>query len=256
MPRLHSLSVCAFIFVMVLTYVSDQHLAWCQELDVPVVKFFYYDEARIEWVFSSELERFEQHLRRNPESERLINSTAAAVGESQAEEARRQMTRWITQERERFDKSGGNTARFRKAEGIVAYLRAHDFRVSKLVEALKKRSGASEIELVAVHLVNEAGENSYKLKVVPVDATIEIGKQGFNVDVQSPDVSYLSAVYALGLALYEIHEIINADSPADGQEGQQELEPLPLPDVRTTPPAGVDSLLPPSGSATTSLEYR
>ncbi len=116
------------------------------------------------------------------------------------------------------------------AEGIVAYLRAHDFSIHKLVEALKRRSGASDVELVVVHLRDAQDNPSFKLKVVLVDPEVEIGKQGFNVNLAAPNASYTVVAYALGLALYELQEIINRDSPAEDAPPSESIEALPVPE--------------------------
>ena len=145
----------------------------------------------------------------------------------------KQMTRWITGERERFEQSRREAPRMRMAEGIIAYLRDHDFSVSKLVDDLKHRSGASDVELVVIHLRDRQGTSSFKLKVVLVDPTIEIDKQGFNVDLPAPKASYTVVAYALGVALYEVQEIIHGPSPDDGPQPTETIEPLPVPDSTT-----------------------
>ena len=150
------------------------------------------------------------------------------------------MTRWIERERERFDQTRRESTRSRMAEGIVAYLRAHDFSIHHLVEALKRRSGASEVELVVIHLLDPQGTPSFKLKVVLVDPQIEIGKQGFNVNLASPEASYTVVTYTLGVALYEVQEIIHRDS-SDETESPETIEPLPVPeplDAAQPVPAG------------------
>ena len=195
---------------------------------MPTLKFFYYDSRNIEWVVSAEGDAFDRHMAANVESARLFQSlTEAAYAPSDVQKVQTQMARWIDQERQRFDTGARNTVRFRKAEGIVAYLRAHDFEVQRLVRALLTRTGADSVELVAVHLVDNAGVSSYKLKVVLPNDTIDIGKQGFNVVHSSPDVTYTGVAYALALALYEVHEVINQE--ADGGEPGDELEVEPLP---------------------------
>ena len=196
---------------------------------MPVLKFFYYDSRSIEWVVSAEPEAFNKHMVANEESARLFQTlTEASVSTGDNSQVRGRMARWIEQERQRFDAGARNTVRFRKAEGIVAYLRAHDFDIHRLVGSLLTRTGASRVELVAVHLVDSAGVSSYKLKVVLPNDEIGIGKQGFNVVHSSPDVTYTGVVYALALALYEVHEIINAEEGDEPREGI-ELEPLPPP---------------------------
>lgn len=197
---------------------------------LPTLKFFYYDSGRIEWVVSAEPDRLERHLQANPDSARLFGSLTQSVDEAiDTEEVRLQMARWLADEREQSG-GGGNVVRLRKAEGIVAYLRAHDFRIDQLVQQLLKRSGASDVEIAAVHLVDGAGNSSFHLKVVLPDEQVGLGQQGFNVASRSPDVTYTSVVYALALALYEVHEIINADSASEGT-GPSDIEALPPPDL-------------------------
>ena len=234
---LHSHTAFAARCALIVAAMSATEIGSGQEPSLPTVKFFYYDSARVEWVVTAEPDRLQPHLEANQDSESLFQSTLTAViNLEESEEVQSQMARWIEQERQRFRQTSTGTARFRKAEGIVAYLRAHDFSVSNLIDALTKRSGASTVELAAIHLVDGSGQSSYKLKVLLVDATIEIGKQGFNVDIRSPQVTYLSVVYALGVALYEVHEIINADVPSDAEEPLQEIELLPLPEPPITSP--------------------
>ena len=100
-----------------------------------------------------------------------------------------------------------------------------------LVDSLKKLSGASDVELVAVHLVDKAGSSSYLLKVILV-ATIHVGQQGFNVDIRTPQVTGISVVFALGVALYEVQELINQERSEDAAEDDQPIEPLPLPELQ------------------------
>ncbi|MCG8450270.1 MAG: hypothetical protein MI725_11935 [Pirellulales bacterium] len=206
------------------------------EVDLPTIKFFYYDSANIEWVFSAEPERLRQHLATHPESQSLLETaTNAAFSTPEANEAADQMTRWIEQERKRFEQSRREVVRLRMAEGIIAYLRAHDFNVSNLVEALKRRSGASGVELVAVHLVDEKGTPSYKLKVVLIDSDVDVGKQGFNVRLRSPNASYSAVTYALGVALYELQETIHGADSEENAEGREEVLPLPAPESLSGP---------------------
>ena len=211
-------------------------LASAQELQVtqvnlPTVKFFYYSADDVEWALSAESERLQQHLAANPQSHALFEAVSASVTDPPAaEESAKQMTRWIESERSRFEQTRREAVRIRMAEGIIAYLRAHDFSISNLVEALKRRSGAVDVEVVAVHLRDEQSESSFQLKIILVNPDIEIGKQGFNVNLRSPNVSYAAVTYALGVALYEVHDLLNGDTPEEGESGQEEIEPLPLPE--------------------------
>jgi hypothetical protein len=212
---------------------------------LPTVKFFYYDAAGIEWAVSAEPERLERHLAANSDSQSLLQAISSAVAETpDVAGSARQMTRWITGERERFEQSRREAPRMRMAEGIIAYLRDHDFSVSKLVDDLKHRSGASDVELVVIHLRDRQGTPSFKLKVVLVEPKIEVGKQGFNVDLPGPKASYTVVAYALGVALYEVQEIIHGPSPDDGPQPAETIEPLPVPDTTTpAPPQAVPAAL-------------
>ncbi|MEX0677653.1 MAG: hypothetical protein WD063_11295 [Pirellulales bacterium] len=203
---------------------------------LPVVTFFYYDAAGVEWAFSAEPERFRRHLASNSDSQALFDGVTAAVAEKpDAAGPARQMTRWIESERERFEQTRREPARMRMAEGIIAYLRDHDFSISKLVDDLKHRSGASEVELVIIHLRDGQGSPSYKLQVVLVDPEIAISKQGFNVNLPEPKATYTVVTYALGVALYEVQEIIHRDSSKEDTQENKNIEPLPLPDPLETP---------------------
>jgi hypothetical protein len=146
-----------------------------------------------------------------------------------------EMTRWIEAERQRFEQSRREAVRIRMAEAVIAYLRDHDFDVPKLVEAIKRRSGASEVEIVAVHLRDRQRNSSFKLKVILVDPAIPLDKQGFNIDLPSANVSYTTVAYALGVALYEIQEIVYGDTPSD-QRPPNDTEQLPAPEP-VEPPA-------------------
>ena len=112
----------------------------------------------------------------------------------------------------------------------IAYLRAHDFSISNLVEALKRRSGAEDVELVAVHLRDRNANSTYKLKVILIEPEIEMDKMGFNVKLRSSDVSYTAVTYALGVALYEVHEILNSEVEEDQAADDEDIEALPLPE--------------------------
>jgi hypothetical protein len=205
---------------------------------MPIVKFFYYDAAGVEWAVSAEPAAFERHLAANSDSQSLYQAVTTSVIEpANVDDTALQMTRWIAKERERFDETRRESSRSRMAEGIVAYLRSHDFSIHQLVEALKRRSGASEVELVVIHLLDARGTPSFKLKIVLVDPQIEIGKQGFNVNLDSPKASYTVVTYALGVALYEVQEIIHRDSSDDQSDPPETIEPLPVPEpLETTDP--------------------
>ena len=200
---------------------------------LPIVKFFYYDAKSIRWVVSAEPEVLQTHLQQNADSKTLYESLVSIVGgDAEPKGVRRQITRWLDEQRRRFDQTGMNKLVFRKSEGITAYLRSHEFSISTLVDSLKKLSGASDVELVAVHLVDKAGSSSYLLKVILVAPTIDVGQQGFNVDIRTPQVTGISVVFALGVALYEVQEIINQEPSEDAAEDDQPIEPLPLPELQ------------------------
>jgi hypothetical protein len=197
----------------------------------PTVKFFYYDAARVEWAVSAEPDRFARHLASNSDSQSLYQAvTSSVIERTNVDDTALQMTHWITKERERFDETRRESARSRMAEGVVAYLRSHDFSIHQLVDALKRRSGASEVELVVIHLLDARGTPSYKIKVVLVEPQIEIGKQGFNVNLDSPNASYTVVTYALGVALYEVQEIIHRDRSGNESDLPETIEPLPVPE--------------------------
>lgn len=225
--------------VALLTAINPVGQAADDAIRAPEIKFFYYDSERIEWVVSAEPDRLQAHLQANPDSARLFGSLAESIDEpGDMDQVRTQMTSWLEGERERFGELGGSSVRLRKAEGIVAYLRAHDFSIDALVKQLLKRSGATEVELVGVHLVRGARDASFQLKVVLPDETIGIGRQGYNVAIQSPDVTYTSVVYALGLALYEVHEVINSE-PGTETPSEPGIEALPPPEIGATASSGV-----------------
>lgn len=203
---------------------------------LPTVKFLYYDAAAVEWAISAEPERLQQHLTTNATSRTLLESVSSAVAKtSDTSESARQLTRWIENERVRFDRTRREPARIRTAEGIVAYVRDHDYSIPKLVEDLKHRSGASAVELVALHLRDRQGSPSFKLKVVLVDSSVDIGRQGFNIDLPSPEVGYATVAYALGVALYGVQEIIHSESPG-GKDENKATEELPAPASAANPP--------------------
>ena len=67
-----------------------------------------------------------------------------------------------------------------------------------------------------------------------VEPTIKIGKQGFNVDLPSPNANYTTVTYALCVALYNVQEIIHG--PRDDSKQENSIEQLPAPepvDART-----------------------
>jgi hypothetical protein len=72
--------------------------------------------------------------------------------------------------------------------------------------------------------------SAFKLKVVLVEPVVEIGKQGFNVNLAAPKASYTVVAYALGLALYEVQEIINRDASDEEPPPSESIEALPVPE--------------------------
>ena len=203
---------------------------------MPTVKFFYYRVKGIEWAFSDDAKQFQQHLADNSESQLLYDSVTTALSNAPTvKDTADRMTKWIETERNRFQQSRSEVVRIRMAEGITAYMRAHDFDVSNLVEALKRRSGATDVELVAIHLRDKQDESSFRLKVVLVDSDIELGKQGINVSLRSPNVSYSTVGYALAVALYEVHEILNQEESSEDGQPAPDIESLPIPEALDGP---------------------
>jgi hypothetical protein len=229
---------CAYVLAMSLapaSFAQDEPAEGAEDANLPAVKFFYYDAGAVEWAVSAEPERLQRHLASNADSQQLFEEVNHAVAESPtAGNSAAQMTRWIESERQRFDQSRREVARMRMAEGIIAYLRTHDFSIPNLVRDLKHRSGASAVELVAIHLRDAQANSSFKLKVVLVDPKIDIAKQGFNVNLPSANASYTVVTYALGVALYEVHEIIHG-GPTEKPEEDKSLEPLPVPEPLARP---------------------
>lgn len=204
----------------------------------PTLKFFYFAQGAIEWAVSSEPDRFGKHLEANADSAQLFESLSSAVSEPpELKQVQTRMARWIEAERNRSPDNGRSTVRVRKAEGIVAYMRAHDFEIDQLVQALLKRTHAQDVEVVAVHLVDGAGNSEYKLKIILPYDEIGIDKQGFNVVLASPRVTYTSVVYALAMALYEVHEIINVEAGEAPAEPGSDIEVLPSLDSVSPEPA-------------------
>jgi hypothetical protein len=212
---------------------------------LPKITFFYFDAGSVEWIVSAEPQRFDRHLSSNPVSQGLYNAVTSAVNDSpSADAAAKQMTAWITSERERFEQTRREAPRLGMAEGVIAYLRSNDFSIPRLVQDLKTRSGAREVELVVVHLRDPQGSPSYKLKVVLVDPQIEINKQGFNVDLQAPNANYTVVSYALGVALYNVQEINHSEAPKDESQQPPSVEPLPVPEREPPAPPRVNPPVP------------
>ena len=194
--------------------------------ELPVIKFFYFDHGSVEWTVSAESEEFQKHLSENESSSTLMASLINAVNlDVDAETMRPQIAEWIANQREGFEQRNIRPQAFRRAEGIVAYLRAHDFNISQLVSALKRRSGAANVQIVAVHQVKDQDKSSFMLKVVLDEPEVDLGRMGYNVELGSAQTGYITVIYALGLALYEVHERINEGVPADDES----TEELPAP---------------------------
>jgi len=184
--------------------------------DTPRLKFFFFDEDQVDWVVSSDKEAFTKHVQDNQQSQRMVSSLHKAVrGPEPVDQARANVADWIAERRTRSGQQWGDDARSRKAERIVAYLRAHDFSVRNLTEALKRRTGASAVDLVAIHQMNDRGQDEYKLKVVLENPTVDMGRKGFNIDLQSANASYVPVIYSLGVALDEVQERINSNMPTE-----------------------------------------
>ncbi|MCG8585584.1 MAG: hypothetical protein MI757_12810 [Pirellulales bacterium] len=188
------------------------------------IKFFFFNNSSIEWIVSDDADAFAEHLSANEDSKKLYDDLVAALGGSEpVTQARSHMARWIARQREQFEQGTLTSTQFRKSEGVVAYLRAHGFSAAKLVDALKERTGASDVEIVAVHRQSQQ-DSSYWIKVIPVDPRVDMGRKGYNIEMQNPEVGYVSAVYALGFAIYEVEELVTENEPAD------DPEELPSPD--------------------------
>ena len=187
-----------------------------------VLKFFFFDSGKIEWVVSDDKSAFDEHLGANEDSKKLFDGlVAAASGDEPATPTRSHMSRWIARQREQFDEGSMTATQFRKSEGVVAYLRAHGFSADRLVDAIRERTGASAVQIVAVHRRSQQ-RSLYWLKVVPVNPKIELGRKGYNIEMSTTEVGYVSVIYALGLALYEVEEVVTENSPP---------EELPSPEV-------------------------
>jgi hypothetical protein len=210
--------------------------------DLPDVKFFYFSESDSEWAVSAEPNAFQDHLAENADSRALFDSMLSTVGgEADPERVRKGLGSWIEQQRKQFDQTGSNKVLYRKLEGTLAYLRAHDFKIPQLVMAMKRRAGASNVELVGVHLIDKEQESSFQIKVVLQNSTIDIGRQGFNINIPSNEVTDVTVVFALGVALYEIHEILNKNADGEDEDALDDtemIEPLPTPALPTSPASG------------------
>lgn len=198
------------------------------EDDLPEVKFFFFDGKDVEWVVSAEPQAFERHLSDNATSRTLLTTLQSAIDRQvNPDEMRPQMARWVEGQRRSFERGSIANKTYQRAEGIVAYLRAHDFSIPKLVAALKQRSGASSVVIAAIHQTNGDSNARFKLKVMLEDAHLDLGQMGYNVDLPSPDVGYITVIYALGFALYEVHELLSVEVPPAPPEEEQ----LPDPDA-------------------------
>ncbi|MGI9429557.1 MAG: hypothetical protein ACR2NM_12920 [Bythopirellula sp.] len=209
-----------------------------QEVIKPTLKFFFFDERETEWVVSTEPDRMNSHFEEQEDSARLYESLQTSTQTpADSQSVRSTMSTWIEQEREHFRRSGSAGGQMiRIAEGVTAYIRAYDYDANQLVSALLRRSGASEVEVAAMHLIDTAGKSSYKLKVMLPSDQIDIDRQGVDVALNSAKVSHVSIVYALALALYEVHEIIEARSTGEPVE-ESGAEQLPVPEPGPLPNA-------------------
>ena len=66
------------------------------------------------------------------------------------------------------------------------------------------------------------------MKVMLEGSQLDLGRMGYNVDLPSPDVGYITVIYGLGLALYEVHELLSVEVPPVPTE-----EELPDPNSST-----------------------
>ncbi len=204
-------SVSSFLLVGAMALVAR-----AAEDDLPHLKFFYFDSGQVDWIVSSDKEAFAKHLEQNADSNRFVTSLHKSVrGEEPVDAARGNIADWIADRRAQFEQRYGDSTRFRKAEGVAAYLRAHDFSIRRLTAALKRRTGAKSVDLIAVHQASRQGRPDYKLKVVLTDPTADVVVIAFNVVIQSANASYVPVIYALGLALYEVQERISGNVPSE-----------------------------------------
>ncbi len=112
---------------------------------MPKITFFYFDAGSVEWIVSAEPQRFDRHLSSNPVSHGLYKAVTSAVNDPPAADAAaKQMTAWVTTERERFEQTRREAPRLGMAEGVIAYLRSNDFSITRLVQDLKNRSGTEK----------------------------------------------------------------------------------------------------------------
>jgi len=199
-------------------------LAAADDVHRPQLKFFFYHEGDVSWVVSSDKQRFAEHLVANDDSFRLASTLHEAVLQDEpVEAARKEMGQWIEQRREQSEQRDALALSARKAEGIIAYLRAHDFSMRNLVAALLRRSGASAVEIVGIHRVSLPNQAEFKIKVILEHPKIDMKPGGINVELASATAGYAQVIYALGLTLYEVHETISASQPPEelpGPEGE------------------------------------
>lgn len=222
----------AWCMLVGLPFAGGVELAAASDTQRPILKFFFYHEGDVSWVVSSDKQRFAEHLMTNDNSFRLASTLHEAVlNDEPVEAAREEMSQWIEQRREQFEQRDAPALSTRKAEGIIAYLRAHDFSMRNLVAALLRRSGASAVEIVGIHRVSLANEPEFKIKVVLDDPKIDVRPGGINVDLASATAGYAQVIYALGLTLYEVHETISANQPPEQLPNPQGDLPALQPDA-------------------------
>lgn len=236
MIRMLSLTLLpAFVGLGMITLAVSQEATEATAMK-PTAKFFFFDARETEWAVSAEPNRMQQHFNRVPESSLLFDSLNVALSvPADSQKVRATMSKWIEAERDRFGNTGSRSEqRIRVAEGVTAYMRAHDFDAGQLIAALLRRSGATDVEVAAVHLVDRNGKSTYKLKVMLPGNEIAMERQGVDVLLNSPNVSHDGVVYALALALFETHEIIEAQSTGEPMP-DTDAEQLPIPEPEAAP---------------------
>ena len=71
------------------------------------------------------------------------------------------------------------------------------------------------MQLVGIHRKKGEDDSQFSLKVILEDPTLDLGRKGYNVNLSSPEVGYVTVVYSLGLALYEVQELLSEESPVE-----------------------------------------
>ena len=224
--RFQFLSALGLLLSVSLTLVADSARG-AEQTEIVKTRFFFLDMADYQWVDSIDEESLQSHFAMNESSFQLYTSLQETVnGPDLADTARPHFSTWLTEQRLLFQGGRSNAEAFRRSEGLVAYLRAHEFNVKDVVDAIKRRSGATEVQIIAIHHAGSAErESRFLLKVVLQNSQVELGQSGYIVRLQTPYISYVTMLYALGIALYELNELPEAARPV------QPTEPVDEPPV-------------------------